>query len=84
MLQMAWYCKTNTFLASVYNDLDNADDADDNNGISKCEHKIANTHPMAHPMADATLWLRRLKPYHHELLPLALKWNQDGTEKGDY
>ena len=35
----------------MHNDLDNADNADDQNrmiGISKCEQKIANTHPNKH------------------------------------
>ena len=48
---MAWYYQNYTLLTSVHNDLDDADDAgnaDDYNrviGISKCEEKIANTHP---------------------------------------
>ena len=48
MFKMAWYSKTYTLLTSVHNDLDDADKADDHNrviGISKCEQKIANTHP---------------------------------------
>ena len=52
MLKIGWYSKTYTLLTSVHNDLDSADIADDYNmviGISKCEQKIANTHPYKHP-----------------------------------
>ena len=51
MLKMAWYSKTCTLLTSVHNALDEADNAynaDKYNrviGISKCEQKIAKTHP---------------------------------------
>ena len=48
MIKMAWYSKTYTLLTSVHNNLDDADNEDDYNrviGISKCEQKIANTHP---------------------------------------
>ena len=68
MLKMAWYSKTYTLLTSVYNDLDNADDADNHNrviGISKCRLKIANTYPNkcthtpTHPSTDIQVgWLQ--------------------------
>ena len=54
MLKMASYSKSYTLLKSVHNDLDDADDYNRVIGISKCEQKIANTHPKkrTHPPTD--------------------------------
>ena len=59
MLKMAWYPKMYTLLTSVHNDLDDADYADNYNnviGISKCEQKIANTHPNKHTHPHIDIW----------------------------
>ena len=54
---MAWYSKTYTLLTSVHNDQEDADDYNRLIGISKCEQKIANTHPnkYTHPHTHAKL-----------------------------
>ena len=68
---MAWYSKTYTLLTSIHKDLDDADHYSRVIGISKCEQKIANTHPNKHMHTQTS----ELGDYHKLSLWLSLMNN---------